>query len=241
MRDDDNGPAAVSLGSHLTDPAREVLREVAHMLRSTLGSVTMMTETLRAQDARLEPEERARPLGIIHRAALSAATLAGDLLVVTEDEGGKAPPTDLRLGAALEEIADVVRPVAEARGCSLEVSALVQTVRVDSWRLRRAMLRLSLYAALWTREGEVHLGVARTRKGTRFTASVRGPGRAAGDQDADPFEIFRQGPPGEGFTLSADAIGLSAVERLLSQMGTRLHLDGDGDRELRMWFILPEA
>jgi signal transduction histidine kinase len=66
--------------------SRNLLAEVAHLLRSPLGSIVMLTDTLRTGASGPLTDVQIRQLGIVHRAALGFASVTGDLLVLVRED-----------------------------------------------------------------------------------------------------------------------------------------------------------
>lgn len=236
--------SATELDDRLTEPSRAILREVAHMLRSTLGSIVMMADTLREQGADLTPEQRERPLGIIYRAALSAAATASDLLTLTGVNGDDAQSETVEFSPAetLEVVADIVRPVTESRSCELVVAAEESLFVGRSRDIGRAMLGLALRTALRVRDGGMELVAVRDDDGRmRFSVTAWGSDVAPEGGTSELLEVFRHDPDDGSYTLSAEGLGLTAVERLVKSMGSELSVDVDTDGEIRLSFALADA
>jgi signal transduction histidine kinase len=225
----------------LTPFARSLLREVAHMIRSPLGSIVMMADTLLEQGDQLTAERRARQHAIIYRAALGLAQVGGELLTLVEQRELE-PVEHFSVEKALELVADVARPVTEARGCDLVLSLPDDPHVVGHPEtLMRAMLALTLRAALRAREGNVEIEVRREAP-TRVTFAVtaRGDGTIPDGGVAELLELFRAEPDTGSYTLSAEGLGLAAVAHLIRAMGSELVVDAPSDEELRLWFEITE-
>jgi|GEM_PF-883840 len=110
-------PAADS--SRLAPDAAAQLREIAHELRNPLNALTAIMEIMK--------DERFGPLGnpryveyadLAHDAAARMIRLC-DRLVLTRSEQEAAPR--IRTGQLLDDVAAMYRPMAEARGLTLDV------------------------------------------------------------------------------------------------------------------------
>lgn len=226
----------------LTPSSRSVLREVAHMLRSPFGSIVMLTDTLREQGGELSPERRNRLLGIIHRAALGIATTAGDILTSIGQGEGVGPDAPFTLRHTLEDVAHLLRPVTEVRGCELVVHAPDEPSLVGpASGVSRAVLGMALRAALRTRDGSVELCGALDEERGRATFSVRARGSGAEPEEGveDLLRVFRMDADGgKSYTLSADGLGLAATQQLIDSMGSELEMESEADGALRLFFTL---
>ena len=224
----------------LTPFARSLLREVAHMIRSPLGSIVMMADTLLEQGDNLAPERRSRQHAIIYRAALGLAQVAGELLTLV-DEREVEPPERFSTEEAIERVADIARPVTEARDCELSVSLPDDVVIVaPPGTLTRAMLALTLRAALRVREGGVDIEMERDSGRVEFAVTARGAGVLPDGGVAELLELFRAEPDTGGYTLSAESLGLTATAHLIRSMGAELSVEAPSADELRLAFSLPE-
>lgn len=222
--------------------SRSLLREVVHLLVSPLGSVVMLAGRLRGEGLGPLNEEQHRLLAIIHRAATSAASMSSDLLTLTSPEEHFGGLRRFSVADMVASVADVVRPVTEARGSELVVRERVEGPRRGpASGLARALLGLAMRMALMTRNGTVELDVDGT-EGDLVSFSLTGrDGSGTADHEEDPFLMFRTGPGAEGYTLSAQALAFSAGRQTLRAMGSDLEVatsDG-GALELRFELTLP--
>jgi signal transduction histidine kinase len=228
------------LDDHLTRPSRTVLREVAHMLRSPLGAITLLTDTLRDQRNTLTPEQLEKPLGIIYRAALGVASTAGDLLTLTDGEADEPSVEEIAPAAALEVVADIVRPIVESLGGELEATARGAPFSGPARAVRRAMLGIALRTALRARGGELELAATSDEAGAfTFSATARGEMAPPEGGAGELLEIFRPDRDTDTYTLSSEGLGLAAVQRITESMGTDLEIDAETEGAIRLSFRLP--
>lgn len=223
--------------------SRKVLREVSHLLRSPLGSIVILTETLKGEKAGPLTQGQQRQLAIIYRAALSAAATAGDLLSLTSREERFESPRRFSVAATLDAVADVVRPVTEARSSQLVVRQGVEGRRLGpASAVGEALLGLALRAALMTREGTVEIE-ASAGEGDILAFSVTSSAAGASDDEVDPLQIFRADPGSDTFTISADGVAFSAAREIIKSMGSELHGDASPEGRLTLLFriALPVA
>lgn len=224
--------------------SRSLLREVVHLLLSPLGSVVMLSEMLREERTGPLNEAQHRQLRIIHRAATSAASASSDLLTLTSPEEYFGGARRFSVAETVALVADVVRPVAEARGSELVVRQDVERRRHGPANaLAQALLGLALRAALMTRNGTLELEVSGEEKDVvSFSLTSRG---ASGEehQEEDPFLMFRTDAGSEGYTLSPEALAFSAGRQTLRSMGSDVEVvtGEDGALVVRFEVTLPPA
>lgn len=212
------------LHAELQEQARrkdEFLATLAHELRNPMSAITTAIEVLRLPDA---PEvARARALEVVARQARQQARLVDDLLDVSRLRRGKVTlhPRPVEVGAAIAEIAELHRPVAEAKGLALVVAPPEAPLHIeaDPARLQQIVGNLLDNAVRHTPPGgHVHVG-ARRRGGT-VRLAVRDDGAGiAPDVLPGIFELFAQGPGSAARPTGSMGIGLTVVRRLAELHG----------------------
>jgi signal transduction histidine kinase len=225
--------------------SRNVLREVSHLLRSPLGSIVMLTQTLREERSGPLTEAQRHQLSIIYRAALGAAATAGDLLTLTSHEERFVSARRFSVAETVETIADLVRPVTEARRSELVVRNNDQRHRMGpASAVAEALLGLALRAALMTREGSVALE-ASAGEGDIFAFSVtsRGAAVAEANDRVDLLPVFRADPESDSYTISPEGLAFSAAREVIRSIGSELHVDTSPEGSMTLLFriALPVA
>lgn len=206
--------------------ARTVLAEVSHMLRSPLGAIVMLADTLASAPDDLEPEACRHRSRIIYRAALGLAALSEDLLTLTSEEELVEEPTDFALRDLLERVRDLALPVCLARGTELvlEGPAAETGHRMGAPNtLARALLNLVLEAALRTREGPVEIAVTGEGGTVHFTVEEPGDGGPV----EEVFRVFRRDEDSDDFSMSANALRMVSAKNLVRLMGGQLKVHED--------------
>lgn len=205
--------------------ARSLLREVAHALLSPLGSIVMLAETLREDASAPLSEAQQRRLNIIHRAAVSGASISNDLLTLTSPRMHYEGKRRFVVGDAIDAIADLVRPVTEARGSDLVVDQAVTEPRSGPGSaVIQAYLGLALRAALITRDGVLELRIEPSEGDlVSFSLVTRG-GAPAENQAENAFTIFRTDSGAEGYTLSPEGLAFTAARETLRMLGSELEV-----------------
>jgi K+-sensing histidine kinase KdpD len=221
--------------------SRNLLAEVAHLLRSPLGSIVMLTDTLRTGASGPLTDVQIRQLGIVHRAALGIASVTGDLLVLVREDERRKATTRFEVAAMLETVADTARPVAVARNADLVVTSNAEGMRTGpAAGLAQALLGLALRAAHRTRDGVIELDASEEGDEIVFTV------RATGSLELDDTETPGVAP---ALTLDVDTgtavlsdygLGLAAAKSILQSLGTSLAIIAEPE-ELVLSFSLPLA
>lgn len=252
---DSDGPPP---GATVAPFSRNLLREVAHLLRSPLGSIAMLTATLLEERSGPLTEVQRKELGIIHRAAVTVTSAAGDLLTLWSEEDRAGRIVEFSVNDTIDRVANAVRPVSTARHSSLVVEHSVRGPRAGpALAITEALFGLALRGALRTRGGSVELraredaddaeivifsvstGRGEAGAGGSDPAALRDPARSQKRYPDDPlFRIFLPEADSGGFTLSAAGLDLSAAREIIRRLGSDLRLEAPGKEELRMSFPL---
>ena len=219
--------------------SRGLLAEVAHLLRSPLGSIVMLTDTLRTGASGPLTDVQIRQLGIVHRAALGIASVTGDLLVLVREDERRKATTRFEVATMLETVADTARPVAVARNADLVITSDVEGTRMGpATGLTQALLGLALRAAHRTRDGMIELDASEEGNEVVFTV------RATGSLELEDTETPGVAP---ALTLDVDTgtavlsdygLGLAAATSILQSLDTRLAISAEPE-ELVLSFSVP--
>ena len=227
----------VTVRDLLTPFSRKLLREVAHALRSPLGSIVALAGSLREMSSGSLGETEAHQLGIIHRAALTAATMASDLLAVTEDDDTLAQPVRFSTGELLATVSDLVRPVTTTRSSELQVAHADGPPREGpAGAITQALLTLALRAALMTREGTVRLRAGYEGDEAVFEVLTDGVETSSEAEALDHLRVLRMSTEGDSFTISSDGLAIEAARAAVARAGSELRLGPTPEGHLRMAF-----
>lgn len=235
------------MGASLTPFARELLHEVSHMLRSPLGSIVMLTDMLREEILGPLTDAQTRQVDIIHRAALGITCTANDLLTLAHERDHIDGSETFAVGDVLETIGDVLRPVAESKGHALTIRSEVGDRRHGPvMALREVVMGLALRALLEGNDYELELAALEEGGDTvRFVIQTR-PGDDEGAMDETKLasvEVLRVDRETRRFTLSSQAMGLAAGEKILERLDATLERDVVQESGARLSFVveLPRA
>ncbi|HZD05702.1 MAG TPA: histidine kinase dimerization/phospho-acceptor domain-containing protein [Longimicrobiales bacterium] len=236
--------ARASLTEVLNGYSRSLLDEVAHLLRSPLGSMVMLAEVLLDEQSGPLTDVQKRQIRIIHRAVAGMASTVESVLTLTGTGEGPGAPSPLSVPEIVESVADLVRPVAAGRGSEL----VVELSSVDGRRLgrasaiSRALLGAAVPAALRTRDGSLTLRAqGREDDGVSFIVAARGNGAVPDEDLATLLRVPCVDPDSTGCSLSAAGLGLAAARARIHDLGSELVLEAtaDGAFEARFSLLLP--
>jgi PAS domain S-box-containing protein len=221
--------AAAEEANRLKD---DFLATVSHELRTPLTAILGWLQLLRS--GRLPEEKRARALETVERNARAQAQLIEDLLDISRIITGRLRlelgPLDMR--AVVEAALESTRPLAEAKGVTLELEPGVESLsmRGDAGRLQQVVWNLLSNAIKFTPEGgrvtvqlcpldgTVELRVTDTGVGIspRFLPHL--------------FERFRQEDGSSRRAQGGLGLGLAIVHHLVGLHGGHIsaHSPGEG-------------
>jgi signal transduction histidine kinase/BarA-like signal transduction histidine kinase len=221
------------------------LATLGHEIRTPMTGVLGMAELLQAGE--LAPQQRAR-VEAIQRAGQHLLRLVNDALDLARIEAGKLSLLDeaFDLHALLDDVANLLRPLAEAKGLPFLLQRAPGTprgLRGDPGRVRQILLNLGNNAIKFTARGEVALRSADTPNGVVLEISDTGPGMNA-DQQARLFQRFEQAD-GARTTLryGGSGLGLAISQELAAAMGGRIavHSQAGLGSTFRVLLPLPSA
>ena len=209
----------------------EFLATLSHELRTPLTAILGWLSMLRS--GRLDAETSRHALETVERNAQAQAQLIEDLVDVSRIAGGKLKleiePVDMVtvIAAAI----DIVRPAANARGVSIEVSAAaaVGPVAGDPARLQQIVWNLLSNAVKFTpRDGHVQVSLRRVESFAEVEVRDTGIGI---DADFLPrvFERFRQAESALTRSHRGLGLGLAIVRHLIELHGGTVTAASDGE------------
>ena len=217
---------------HAESANRAKTRYVAgmtHELRTPLNSILGYLQIL-LKDTQLARSHR-ESLQTVQRSGAHMAALVDDLLDLAHIESGRLrlETAPVPLPMLLEEIVNMVRPQAQARGLTFEYVVLGNLpvwVKGDARRLTQVLINLLGNAVKFTDAGRVTLRVDARGEVLRFDVEDTGVGVPAREQQRIflPFErggaARRRGEPGTG-------LGLTITGMLTSMMGGELTMKSE--------------
>jgi signal transduction histidine kinase len=210
----------------------ELIVDVAHDMRSPLGSILFLAEQIRRGHSGAVTAVQERQLGLIYGAALGLSTLASDVMDLVR--GGEKlveeTPRPFLLQSVFQQVHDLVRPMAEERGLEVRFETTITEARLGHGRaVQRVLLNLVTNAVKFTTEGEVAVIVTAVTA-TRLRFEVRDTGRGIPESVLGTlFDAFRRRlKPGQ-YVFSSAGLGLSICQNLVRAMGGELLVESTAE------------
>lgn len=219
------------------------LVSVSHEIRSPLNSIYGYAQLLeRGSD--LKPEDAGK---VICRSSEHLSNLVDGLLDIAQVEAGvlRLSRDTIRLPAFVEQIANMFRPQAGAKGIKfvLEVpQPLPEFVRGDQKRLRQVLINLLSNAIKFTPSGSVTFRIGWRGEIAMFEVIDTGIGIAPEDMGRI-FGAFERGSSKSAAGQPGIGLGLAITSTLVHVMGGELNVEsnpGEGTRfALRLMLSRP--
>jgi len=221
--------------------AQQLVVEMAHDMRSPLGSILILAERLRAGAGGEVAPIQQRQLGLIYSAAFGLSALAGDVIELAR--GGTnlmdQQPIAFSVSDVLQSIFDILRPMAEEKRLEMRCTGPSADVRVGHpAALNRVLLNLATNAIKFTNTGSVEVS-CRELDRARVEFSVKDTGRGIPTHVlSNLFEAFRQRQVPGDYAFSSAGLGLSICQKLIHAMGGELMVETELERGTRFHFTL---
>ncbi len=224
--------------------ALHLVVEVAHDMRSPLGSILFLAERLRKGQSGPVDAVQERQLGLIYSAAFGLSTLASDVMELARGGnrllGGQAMA--FSVGEIFGSVRAILLPMAEEKRLDLRFVGLEGDWRVGhAAALNRVILNLATNALKFTNEGHVEVAARPTGR-SRVEFSVTDTGRGIPPKVLSTlYDAFRRRATGETYAFSSAGLGLSICQKLIQSMGGELRVDTELERGTRFSFDIELA
>jgi signal transduction histidine kinase len=219
----------------------EFLGMVSHDVRNELSGIALLAGKILTITGDDEPGRKIfRDAANIQRITFRMSRLIGDLLDVVSIDVGKFTIVlgDHDIRATVEDIVESFMPIASAKGLSLTVKIVGESLAAhfDRQRIQQVLGNLMTNALNHGSEGgEVAVGAERKVDQVWFTVADSGPGIAA-DQLETIFDRFSRGPhPAE----KGLGLGLYIARRIVEAHGGRIWAESAPGRGSTFYFTLP--
>jgi signal transduction histidine kinase len=234
--------AAHRFATRLTgQDAQQLVVEMAHDMRSPLGSILILAERLRAGAGGELSQVQQRQLGLVYSAAFGLSALAGDVIELARG-GTTLVDTDrmpFAVSDVLQSMMDILRPMAEEKRLEMRAIGPSADVRVGHpSALNRVLLNLATNAIKFTNTGSVTVSCQEIDR-SRVEFSVQDTGRGIPPHVVGSlFEAFRQRQTPGDYAFSSAGLGLSICQKLVRAMGGDLGVDTELEKGTRFHFTL---
>ncbi len=190
---------------------REFTANVSHELKTPLQGIIGSAELIGS--GMVKPEDLPRFVGHIHDEASRLVTLIDDIIRLSQlDEGGELPPEEVDLLALSRETAESLRPAAEKKHVTLEVSGESAPVMGVRRLLYEIVYNLCDNAIKYNVEGgSVRVETVCGPETVQLTVSDTGIGIAP-DQQERVFERFYRVDKSHSKASGGTGLGLSIVK-----------------------------
>ena len=221
--------------------AQQLVVEMAHDMRSPLGSILILAERLRNGVGGEVPPIQQRQLGLIYSAAFGLSALAGDVIELAR--GGTTlldtHPIPFAISDVLQSILDILRPMAEEKRLTMQCTGSAADLRLGHpAALNRVLLNLATNAIKFTNAGSVEV-TARELDRVRVEFVVADTGRGIPPHVMTHlFEAFRQRQMPGDYAFSSAGLGLSICQKLVRAMGGELRVETELEQGTRFSFTL---
>ena len=212
--------------AHLVGPhALQLLVEVAHDVRSPLGSILFLVERMRRGHTGPVSPMQERHLGLVYSAAFGLAALASDAMELAR--GGARlvgpEPVQFSIAALMHAVRDVVQPLAEEKGLMLRFSGPVGDVRIGHpAAIMRVLLNLVTNALKFTNNGSVTVSALESDTGS-VCFSVEDTGRGMPESVAARVtEVFLRSGAKPSYSFSSAGLGIAICRKLVDTMSGTL-------------------
>lgn len=211
--------------------ALDLLVEVAHDMRSPLGSILFLVDRVRSGQSGAVTAAAARQLGLVYSAAFGLSALASDLMELARGSGRLVGGETVvfSLTELMARLSGMVGPVAEEKGLDLQVEPVPRGMRLGyPAALLRVLLNLTTNACKFTSRGEVRVRAVHIAPASvRF--EVHDTGRGVPPEVAERlYETFSartgSGLGAGGHAFSSAGLGLAICRKLVRAMGGSLSL-----------------
>lgn len=234
--------AAQRFAARLTgSEAQQLIVEMAHDMRSPLGSILILAERLRSGAGGELSSVQVRQLGLIYSAAFGLSSIASDVIELAR--GGttlvEQQPLPFSVADVLQSVLDILRPMAEEKRLTMTAAGPQADLRLGhASALNRVLLNLTTNAIKFTSTGSVAV-TCRELDRSRIEFSVQDTGRGIPTHVLDNlFEAFRQRQIPGDYAFSSAGLGLSICQLLVRAMGGELAVETELERGTRFYFTL---
>ncbi len=222
----------------------EFVANVSHELRTPLNLIVGFSEMMATAPESYGrvplPASYAGDVMAIYRSAHHLSDLINDVLDLSRIEAGRLPLkrelADLR--EVVQEAAEIVRGLAEAKGLRLELEfpESLPLLRLDRTRVRQVLLNLLTNATRYTDSGTIRARIQ--LEGQDVVVTIQDSGRGIPAHAlAKAFEAFNQ--LDEGRAREGSGLGLALSKKFIELHGGTMSIESELGRGTTVRFALP--
>jgi signal transduction histidine kinase len=208
--------AAIAIEKARLFQQSDLVAEMVHELRTPLASLTAAAHLMRRPD--LSAEQRSRLADTVYGEVFRLNEMATDFLELARLESGRGRliREPVHLGGLIQECIEIVRPVAESDGVSIEseAGASLAPVQGDRNRLKQVFLNLLTNAIKYNRPGG-KVSVRVSLEDSEAVTCVSDTGRGIPPESLPHiFERFYR-VPDPGRSVAGTGLGLAIARRIV--------------------------
>lgn len=230
--------------TRLNELKDQFLANTSHELRTPLNGIIGLSDILLTEEAsRLSPEAKEN-LAMIRDCGNQLSQLVADILDFSRLRAEKLTLSKqpIAIADAVAEVSKLLRPLANAKGLSLqsELAADLPLVMADTDRVKQVLHNLIGNAIKFTERGEVTLSAV--RQGEMLCISIKDTGVGIpADRLERIFEPFEQADGSAGRRFGGAGLGLSIARQLVNAHGGELNVVSVPGQGSTFSFTLPLA
>jgi signal transduction histidine kinase len=206
----------------------QFLANMSHELRTPMNAILGFTDLMLDGIYGNLGERLHKPVEQLQTNGQHLLRLINDVLDLSKIEAGQV---DLNFAEySVEEIVEALwataRPLAEAKGLTLKISADSEIGHCygDSKRMLQVLVNIVGNAIKFTREGSIKIGVSAADGEVHYAVEDTGPGIASEDINAI-FEEFGRGDPAVAKEFVGSGLGLTIAKRFVTMHDGRIWVE----------------